>query len=176
MITDKKITQENLKSVASRMVMAARTAPKARAKDYLFAAILEKQEIQTLAERMIKKGKEKELHFFERDGHNLEDTESLVILGTSVEPLNLPECGFCGFDNCDEKRNYPTIPCAFNTGDLGIAIGSAVSVAMDHRVDNRIMFTAGKAALEAGLLPENIKIAYGIPLSAGKKNPYFDRK
>lgn len=176
MITDQELIRENLKSVASRMIMAARTAPKARAKDYLFAAIFEEKEIQILAKLMIQKGQEKDLHFFERDGHNLETTEILVILGTSIKPLNLPECGFCGFENCDEKRKYPDVPCAFNTGDLGIAVGSAASVAMDYRADNRIMFTAGKAALEAGLLPKDIKIAYGIPLSAGKKNPYFDRK
>ncbi|MGM0612058.1 MAG: ferredoxin domain-containing protein [Bacteroidota bacterium] len=176
MITDQELIRENLKSVASRMIMAARTAPKARAKDYLFAAIFEEKEIQILAKLMIQKGQEKDLHFFERDGHNLETTEILVILGTSIKPLNLPECGFCGFENCDEKRKYPDVPCAFNTGDLGIAVGSAASVAMDYRADNRIMFTAGKAALEAGILPEDIKIAYGIPLSAGKKNPYFDRK
>ncbi|MCF8219087.1 MAG: DUF2148 domain-containing protein [Bacteroidales bacterium] len=176
MITDQDLIHENLKSVASHMIMAARTSPKARAKDYLFAAIFEGKEIQTLAELMIQKGRDKNLHFFERDGHNLETTEILVILGTSIKPLNLPECGFCGFENCDEKRKYPDVPCAFNTGDLGIALGSAASVAMDYRADNRIMFTAGKAALEAGLLPEDIKIAYAIPLSAGKKNPYFDRK
>lgn len=176
MITDQEIITKNLKDVASRMIMAARTAPKARAKDYIFAAIFEKEEIRKLAETMIRKGREQDLYLFERDGHNLENTDVLVVLGTSIKPLDLPECGFCGFGNCDEKRKYPEVPCAFNTGDLGIAVGSAASVAMDHRVDNRIMFTAGKVAMEAGMFPEDIKIAYGIPLSAGKKNPYFDRK
>jgi len=82
----------------------------------------------------------------------------------------------CGFKNCDEKNQYPNHPCAFNTGDLGIAIGSAVSVAMEHRVDNRIMYTVGQAALEMGILGPEVKIIYGIPLSASGKNPFFDRK
>ena len=68
------------------------------------------------------------------------------------------------------------IPCTFNTGDLGIAIGSAVSVAMDHRVDNRIMYTVGQAAMELRLLGDDVPVIYGIPLSISSKNPFFDRK
>ena len=60
--------------------------------------------------------------------------------------------------------------------DLGIAIGSAVSVAADLRVDNRVMYSVGKAALNIGILGEDVKIAYGIPLSISGKNPFFDRR
>ena len=35
-----------------------------------------------------------------------------------------------------------------NITDLGIALGSAVSIAMDKRVDNRILYTAGQAILD----------------------------
>jgi len=37
------------------------------------------------------------------------------------------------------------------------------------------MFTVGKAALSLGLLPE-AHTAYGLPLSASGKSPFFDRK
>ncbi len=47
---------------------------------------------------------------------------------------------------------------------------------MDARVDNRIMYTVGQAVLEMGLLGEEVKIAYGIPLSVSAKNPFFDRE
>lgn len=167
---------KNLQDVAAKMIMSARTAPKARGKDILYAAIMEEQEIRQLAEFMIAKSKEKNLYLFERDGQNLQSTKVLIMLGTGIQPFEIPECGYCGFVDCDEKRKYPEVPCAFNTGDLGIALGSAVSKAMDYRVDNRIMFTAGKVAIEQNFLPAEIKIAYGIPLSAGRKNPYFDRK
>ena len=59
--------------------------------------------------------------------------------------------------------------------DLGIAIGSAVSVAEDARVDNRVMFSVGRSIMEMGILPENVKNIVGIPLSASGKSPYFDR-
>jgi len=63
-----------------------------------------------------------------------------------------------------------------NTGDLGIAVGSAASIAMDERVDNRIMHSVGKAAVDLNLLGEETKIIYGIPLYVGSKNVFFDRK
>ena len=54
-------------------------------------------------------------------------------------------------------------------------MGSAVSMAADKRVDNRVMFSAGAAALELGWLGQ-AGIAMGIPLSARGKSIYFDRR
>lgn len=78
-------------------------------------------------------------------------------------------------DEKDKKKEYKNVPYVFNSGDLGIAIGSAVSIAMDYRVYNRIMYTAGQAVLDLVLPGEDVKIAYVIPLSATSKSPYFDR-
>jgi len=58
--------------------------------------------------------------------------------------------------------------------DLGIAVGSAVKVASDLNVDNRVMFTVGVAARALGYMRADVVI--GIPLSATGKNIYFDRK
>ncbi len=55
-------------------------------------------------------------------------------------------------------------------------MGSAVSIAMDNRIDNRIMYTIGIAVKELELMGKETKIIYGIPLSATSKNPFFDRK
>ncbi|MDX9802289.1 MAG: ferredoxin domain-containing protein, partial [Spirochaetia bacterium] len=57
-----------------------------------------------------------------------------------------------------------------------IAIGSAVSAAMDSRIDNRVIYTAGQAVLRMGILEDDVKIAYAVPLSVSSKNPFFDRK
>jgi len=81
----------------------------------------------------------------------------------------------CGFANCAEKNKHSTVPCVFNTGDLGIALGSAVSIAMDNRIDNRIMYTVGQAVKELDIFPENVSIIYAIPLKASSKNIFFDR-
>jgi len=40
-----------------------------------------------------------------------------------------------------------------------------------------MMISFGKAAIEAGgILPEDVKIAIALPLSATGKSPFFDRK
>jgi uncharacterized ferredoxin-like protein len=55
-------------------------------------------------------------------------------------------------------------------------MGSAVSVAANHRIDNRIMFSVGKAAMELGYLPKEVRVAFGIPLSTSGKSVFYDRE
>jgi uncharacterized ferredoxin-like protein len=59
--------------------------------------------------------------------------------------------------------------------DLGIATGSAAATAMDCRIDNRILFSAGMAALKLNLFPESVKMCFGIGLATTGKNIFFDR-
>ena len=163
-----------LRQVAELMCLAARTAPKAKGVDNLTTMVLEGEEKDQLTTQMRAIAKETELEFFERDAGNIDSAQVVVLLGTRVEPVDVPACGYCGFKNCDENRANNGI-CAYNTGDLGIAVGSAAAVAARHHADNRIMFTAGKAALRLELLGPDVRIAYGIPLSGAGKNPFFDR-
>ena len=60
--------------------------------------------------------------------------------------------------------------------DVGIAIGSAAAAAADARVDNRVMFSVGRAARSLGLLGASVTLVLGIPLSVSGKSPFFDRK
>ncbi len=162
-------------TVAELMGAAARTAPKGNGNDNLEVLIVTGKEKNDLAQEM-KNIKEKTgVDFFERDGYSVDSSTVVVLMGTRISPIGCPNCGFCGFENCDENRKNNGI-CSFNTGDLGIAIGSAVSVAADHRCDNRVLFSAGKAALNLKYFSEEVKIAYGIPLSVSGKSPFFDRK
>lgn len=171
------IIRESLLDVAKKMVMAASTAPKARGINHIVSAILTDRDIQDLAKVMRDLGERHENSILIRDADNvLKRADVLVLLGTRVRSINLALCGYCGYADCKEKNQHPDVPCAFNTGDLGIAIGSAVSIAMDHRVDNRIMYSVGMAAKEMNILGEDVPIIYGIPLSAAAKNPFFDRK
>jgi uncharacterized ferredoxin-like protein len=164
-------------AVARQMMVAARTAPKACGIDNIEIATLDKPTLELLANKMlelVETGAASES--FGRDAANLLAAEAVVLIGTKINPMGLKYCGLCGFANCGEKSKHPNCPCIFNTGDLGIAVGSAVSVAMEARVDNRIMYTVGMAARELKLLGEDVKIIYGIPLSCTGKNPFFDRK
>lgn len=163
--------------VAKKMMTAARTAPKARGVDNIVIALLKEDGIKEVSEKLKEMVRRDNLpDFFLRDAANILSAKAMVILGTRIAAIGLSPCGMCGFASCAEKNKHPEHPCVFNSGDLGIAIGSAVSVAMDNRCDNRIMYTAGQALLEMRVLGEGVKIIYGIPLSIGGKNPFFDRK
>ncbi|MCG8499471.1 MAG: DUF2148 domain-containing protein [Firmicutes bacterium] len=176
-ICEQNIRQKALLEVAERMAIAARTAPKGRGVDNLAISIAEKDMIEKISLKMKELVQnENASDFFIRDANNILSADAMVLIGTGIKPMGLKYCGLCGFKNCDEKNKCPDHPCVFNTGDLGIAIGSAVSTAMDARVDNRIMYTVGMAVRALGLLGEDIKIIYGIPLSASAKNPFFDRR
>lgn len=164
-----------IEKVAEEMCLAARTAPKARGIDLLETAVLTGDDIQKLAAKMLAIGEREKHNTFLRDGENIKCAQALVLIGTKLKVIGLRYCSYCGCPNCAEAEKAGAV-CAYNTGDLGIAIGSAVAAAMDHRIDNRVMYSAGKAAVEMGLLGEAVKIAYGIPLSATGKNPFFDRK
>lgn len=67
------------------------------------------------------------------------------------------------------------MPCAINSVDVGIALGSACSKAADYRVDTRILFSAGLAAQRLEVL-KGCRQVYAIPVSIGSKSPFFDRK
>lgn len=163
-----------IKYVAELMVAAARTAPKADGIDKLDFMIVEGKEKDELAEEMRHICDDKKIDFIGRDAGNVDTAYIVVLFGTKKGPIGNPNCGYCGYEDCAENIENNGI-CAFNTGDLGIAIGSAVSVAANHRIDNRIMFSVGKAAINLGYFNEDIKIVYGVPLSTSGKNTFFDR-
>jgi uncharacterized ferredoxin-like protein len=175
MIDEKKFIRETLLNVAKAMVVAARTAPKGCGISTFAFALAQDGDIKKLSKKMKEIGSACEAPAFLRDEENILSSPVIVLLGTEIKALGLKKCGMCGFKNCAEKEKNKKTPCVFNTGDLGIALGSAVSIAADHRVDCRVMYTVGQAAVELGLLGKNIKIVYAVPLSATSKNPFFDR-
>lgn len=169
------IKEKAIERVAQLMCAAAITAPKAMGVNNLATAIVQGDTKDKLANQMRKLAETTGASFFSRDAAGIDKVSTIILLGTKLAPLGLPACGYCGFEDCKDNRRLGAT-CAFNAGDLGIAVGSAVSVAMDHRIDCRVMFTAGTAALKLKLLGDEVKIAYGIPLSIDGKNPFFDRK
>jgi len=176
-LKEDKHRKKALIEVAERMMIAARTAPKGKGIDTLEIALVEGRDIEKIADRMVEISERNNTSpAFGRDAGNILQSEVIVLIGTKIKTLGLAYCGLCGFASCDEKIKHSEIPCVFNTGDLGIAIGSAVSIAMDARVDNRIMYTVGMAVKELGLFGDDVKVIYGIPLSASSKNIFFDRK
>ncbi|MDR3562678.1 MAG: DUF2148 domain-containing protein [Negativicutes bacterium] len=175
MITkSEQIEERAVERIADAMCVAARTAPKAKGTDRLVTMVVNAREKDRLADEMRRIAKDSGPAFFERDAGCLDRSAAVVLLGQRVQPMGVAPCGFCGYADC-AACVQGTGMCAISTGDLGIAIGSAVSTAAQHHVDNRVMFSVGKAALNIDLFDDDVKIAYGIPLSISGKSPFFDR-
>jgi uncharacterized ferredoxin-like protein len=174
LVSSKEMEIKAVLDVTAKICLAARTAPKAKGHDDLVVKVATGETVDMLAKEMKRLGETHEAPFFIRDSGNLEKTEAVVLLGTRLDRRNIPACNFCGFPGCAASKKAGA-SCAISLSDLGIALGSAVSVAANHRVDNRIMYTIGRAAVNLGILGEDVAVAYGIPLSVSGKSPYFDR-
>jgi len=172
MIDIRKITRELAVEAAHRMMTAALTAPKGKGADDVECVLIEGDELETLAAEMIRLANGNPNASFVRDAGNIRASECVVLIGCKRKPLGL-NCGHCGFATCGEKPK--ATPCAFNTVDMGIAVGSACSVAADSRVDTRVMFTAGLACMSLGWMTGCAPI-FALPVSISSKSPYFDRK
>ena len=169
---EREIRHEQVLQAVRQMMTAARTAPKGKGIDIIEIAMVTDGDIRRLSEKMIQIAGEKGLKFFLRDADNILQAEAVVIIGTGRQMQGL-DCAHCGFATCAEKPE--AVPCAINSVDLGIAIGSACATAADLRLDTRVMFSAGLAAQQLGWLGD-CKSVMAIPVSASSKNPFFDRK
>ncbi|MCD8177188.1 MAG: DUF2148 domain-containing protein [Tannerellaceae bacterium] len=163
---------EHVLHVARQMMTAARTAPKGKGLDIIEIGMVTGDDINRLSGEMLQIAEETGLKFLLRDADNILQAEAVVLIGTrqQIQSLN---CGHCGFPTCASKP-LP-VPCAINTVDIGIAVGSACATAADLRVDTRVMFSAGLAAQRLGYLGEATCVM-AIPVSISSKNPFFDRK
>ena len=174
LITSQEAQKQAALNLAYSICAAARTAPKARGIDHMDTAILTGEDTQKIVEEMRKMSEEFSLPFFARDAGNVEKSEAIVLIGVKRETRGLNSaCKLCGFSDCGECSEKGAL-CVFTGMDLGIALGSAVALAADNRVDNRLMYTIGKAAASLGYLGE-YNIIIGIPLSVSGKSVFFDR-
>jgi uncharacterized ferredoxin-like protein len=140
---------QGLLQVAQLMVVAARTAPKARGEDDISTAIVTDDDKAKLADTMDALGRT-------RDAQNVRDAGIVVLIGVNCGPAS-----------------DAFWPFKAKLVDLGIAVGSAAKVASDLNVDNRIMYSIGVAAKQLSLIDADE--IQGIPLSVTGKNIFFDR-
>lgn len=163
-------------SAAQLMCAAARTAPKTKGTDHIETCVVTGAEKDALADNMEALCVTLGYGFFARDAQNVRNSQAVVLIGTRVAAHGLNDgCRYCGFENCAACTKAGGV-CAYDSIDLGIAVGSAVGVAADLHMDNRVMFSVGRTALHMGLMPPTVKEMLGIPLSVSGKSPFFDRK
>lgn len=163
-------------SVAQNMCVAARTAPKTKGQDFIHTCIFTGEDIEQIALKMEELSETLGYAFFRRDASNVRASQAVVLIAVENEMRMLGRgCGYCGHEDCASCEAAGGT-CVYGPLDLGIAIGAAVSIAADARVDNRVMFSVGRAVLEMDIFPERVRNVIGIPLSVSGKSPYFDRK
>ncbi|MBS7646857.1 MAG: DUF2148 domain-containing protein [Candidatus Bathyarchaeia archaeon] len=141
---------------AKLMVASARTAPKARGEDKITAAIVTGDEKEALANRMVElavPGLPEER--IRKQVVNVKNADAVVLIGVKIDAEK------------DENERIMRLV------DLGIAIGSAVKTASLLNIDNRVMFTVGKAAQSLKLIDGDV--VFGIPISVRGSNIFFDR-
>jgi len=156
------------------MVAAARTAPKTRGVDNIkTVAIDDERTMRKLIAKMCDIAAKEGRPGLARDAGNIEHSPEGVVIGVESNTAGL-NCGFCGKPSCQALEEADGV-CAFNSIDLGIATASAAEVAGRFHVDNRVMYSIGRASLDLGLFGPTVRQALGIPLSVTGKNPFFDR-
>ena len=182
------VENDGVLTVAKLMATSIRTAPKGRGTDRILVKILTNKETEKVAKMMEKRAEKKSnlAKIFKRDANNIRDSNIVILIGVNGTMPKKPEdpinCGACGFSGCEgfikakkiKGEDFIGPLCVFEILDLGIALGSAVKLAGELNIDNRIMYTVGAAAKDLNIIPADLII--GIPLSASGKNIFFDRK
>lgn len=178
--------KQAVNSIASLMVASARTAPKANGIDDIEMVILDDRDLESLARAMEELAAQKPLPYllqaFQMNADMVRKSSCVLLIGVKGDRRDIEQpldCGACGYKTCEsfkkagrQKRNDFIGPtCILKALDLGIAIGSAVKLAGEFHIDNRIMYTIGAAAKKMGLLDSDVIM--GIPMSVTGKNPFF---
>lgn len=155
-----------------RMMTAIRTAPKARGVDIIETILVEGEELKALSEAMLEVHQLTGRPVYQRDAANILNGDAVILIGSPIQPMGL-NCAHCGYATCGEKPD--AVPCAMNSVDIGIAIGSACALAAAEHIDTRVMFSVGMGAMHSNLMP-GCRGIIAIALSATSKSPFFDRK
>ncbi len=173
---------------AAKLIMAAiTTAPKGRGVSEVTSALLLDEEKERLARSMEEQNSRTvaPVGFFKRDAQNVRKAAAVLLIGVKGTNPKKPEtpfnCGACGYPSCGAMMKAPKKKgedfvgplCAFQVMDLGIALGVAAKMAGSLNIDNRMMYSAGAAAMNLGILKADLIIA--LPLSVSEKNIFFDR-
>lgn len=169
--------EQAILQTAARMCAAARTAPKAMGRDNIVTLVVTGSEKDALMDKMLEIGQrefgDKPGSWYFRDGGSVREAQAVVLIGIRRTYRGIPHCSFCGFEHC-AACEAAGASCAFSYVDLGIALSSAALAAASDCVDNRIMLSIGKAAMEMDDYPKDI-LWHGIPLSIAGKNKFMDR-
>ena len=127
-INERETRKEYMLEAAKQIMLAARTAPKGKGVDIIEIITLSDEDIDAVSEELLRLAEKTGIKFLIRDSENIQSADAMIVIGTHQAPQGL-NCAYCGYATCAEKPQ--DTPCAINSIDVGIAIGSACAKAAD---------------------------------------------
>ena len=121
-INERETRKEYMLEAAKQIMLAARTAPKGKGVDIIEIITLSDEDIDAVSEELLRLAEKTGMKFLIRDSENIQSADAMIVIGTRQAPQGL-NCAYCGYATCAEKPQ--DTPCAINSIDVGIAIGSA---------------------------------------------------
>jgi len=121
-----------------------------------------------------------------RDGRHMaqlaKEPCSLMVIGDKRKSAFNYNCGACGYRTCAELNKADKVEsltadgpsCMFSNLNVSIAANAAAAMAYKLGLHCRVFSTLGFAARALGII-EDVDICISVCVSAGKKNPFFDR-
>ena len=121
-----------------------------------------------------------------RDGRHLvqltKEPCSLMVIGDKRKSAFNYNCGACGYRTCAELNKAEKVEsltadgpsCMFANLNVSIAANAAAAMAYKLGLHCRVFSTLGFAARALEII-EDVDICVSVCVSAGKKNPFFDR-
>ncbi|MCF6249155.1 MAG: DUF2148 domain-containing protein [Desulfobacula sp.] len=178
------LVESGMDRAVELMSMAAFTSFRFNNRNTIKLIAIEKEDLEQIAEYCFSLGDMSPLAA--RDGRNLvqimKEPCSLLVIGDKRKSDFNYNCGACGFPTCAGMNKEEEVEsltangpsCVFKNINLGIAANAAASMAHRLGLHCRVFSTLafGAKALE---IIENIDICISVCVSAGKKNPFFDR-
>ena len=87
---ERDIRSQSVRDLAEAILVAARTAPKAKGRDLVEIAMITDEDIERMSETMLQMSAESGMKFLLRDAANVLQAEAVIVIGIQTEAS---ECG-----------------------------------------------------------------------------------
>lgn len=178
------LVENGLQRAVELMALAAHNSFRFKDRNNIKIINVQGEDLQEIAEYCFSLGDMAPLAA--RDGRHLiqlmKEPSSLLIMGETRKSEFNYNCGACGYRSCAELNQAEEVEsltangpsCLFKNVNLNIAANAAASMAHRLGLHCRVFSTLAFAALALEVI-SGVDLVISVSVSAGKKNPYFDR-